>query len=118
MTDSWPSSLPQSPLAGDFVLENPELTVRSQVDVGPAKVRRRATAGVQVMTCTFRLDSTQRLTFLTFWRDTIKGGSLSYTWVSPVTNQIILCRIVDPPSFVTTDRGNHWNTTLKIEILP
>ncbi|QLH37711.1 MAG: hypothetical protein HWD60_00095 [Defluviicoccus sp.] len=45
MSAVWPSSLPQKPLVDGFSETAPNLVVRSPMDVGPAKVRRRATAG-------------------------------------------------------------------------
>jgi len=56
MTPLWPPSLPQSPLGDSFAEQPPNLIVRSPMDVGPAKVRRRSTAGVS------RLQLAQRAT--------------------------------------------------------
>jgi hypothetical protein len=115
---SWPSTLPQVPLVRDYSEQSPDLTIRSTVDTGPAKVRRRATSGVTVLTCTFRLSLSQRDTLDSFWKTTLKGGSIAFTWNHPITSSSITCRIVNPPTYTPLVRGSFWNTTLKIEILP
>ena len=82
---AWPSDLPQKPLVQGFSETPPNLLTRSPMDVGPAKVRRRSTAGVTVLQCVFRLTTTQRASLLTFWQTTLAGGSLSYTWTHPIS---------------------------------
>ena len=42
----WPPSLPQGPRLEDLEETPPTLAIRTGMDVGPAKVRRRAVAGV------------------------------------------------------------------------
>ena len=71
---AWPSDLPQKPLVQGFSETPPNLLTRSPMDIGPAKVRRRSTAGVTVLQCVFRLTTTQRASLLTFWQTTLAGG--------------------------------------------
>jgi hypothetical protein len=88
------------------------------MDVGPAKVRRRATAGVTQLKCTFRLSAAQRASLLAFWQTTLAGGSLSYSWTHPISGAAITCRIVEPPTFSPAAGGVSWLAVLNIEILP
>ena len=115
---AWPSDLPQKPLLQGFSETPPNLLTRSPMDVGPAKVRRRSTAGVTVLQCVFRLTTTQRASLLTFWQTTLAGGSLSYTWTHPISGAGIVCRIVDPPALAPAAGGVAWAATMKIEVLP
>lgn len=115
---AWPVDLPQKPLVQGFSETLPTLTVRSPMDTGPAKVRRRSTAGVTQMQCVFRLTATQRASLLTFWQTTLAGGSLSYNWTHPISGANIVCRIVEPPSLTPAAGGNAWAASLKIEVLP
>lgn len=115
---AWPGTLPQVPLANGFQEVHPELSLRTNMDVGPAKVRRRQTAGVVTMVCPFRLTTAQRATLVTFWQTTLAGGSLTFTWVHPITSAVITCRMVNPPQFAPLSRGMYWGTTMQIEILP
>lgn len=115
----WPADLPQQPLVqAGFRETMPKLTVRSAMDVGPAKVRRRATAGVSVLECTFRLSAAQRAQLLAFWQDTLAGGALSYGWTHPISGAAIVCRIVEPPSLEPAGGGVAWWARLRIEVLP
>jgi hypothetical protein len=115
---AWPSDLPPRPLVEGFSETAPTLTVRSSMDVGPAKVRRRVTAGVTQLKCSFRLSPTQRASLLTFWQTTLAGGALSYTWAHPISGAAITCRIVEPPAFTPAARGVSWVAALNIEVLP
>ena len=96
---AWPSDLPQKPLVQGFSETAPQLAVRSPMDVGPAKVRRRATAGVTQLKCAFRLSAAQRASLLTFWQTTLQGGALAFAWTHPISGAAISCRIVEPPAF-------------------
>lgn len=82
----WPSSLPQTPLiSGDSeTLENN--IIFSQMDQGPAKYRRRFTAGVQKFTASFVLTSAQVTTFKTFFDDSIAQGASTFTFTNPRTD--------------------------------
>ena len=115
---SWPSDLPQKPLVQGFSETAPTLAVRSPMDVGPAKVRRRATAGVTQLKCAFRLSAAQRASLLTFWETPLAGGALSYSWTHPISGAAITCRIVEPPGFTPAAGGVSWVATVTVEILP
>ena len=56
----WPLDLPQKPLLQGFSETLPNLVTRSPMDIGPAKVRRRSTAGVTQLQCVFRLSTAHR----------------------------------------------------------
>lgn len=77
---TWPASLPQTPLQSGFVEDLPRLTVATEMDAGPSKVRRRFTAGVIKYTMEFSMDSTQVVTFREFFIDTTKGGSVKFNF--------------------------------------
>ena len=115
---AWPVDLPQKPLVQGFSETLPNLVTRSPMDIGPAKVRRRSTAGVTQLQCVFRLSAAQRASLLTFWQTTLAGGSLSYNWVHPISGAGIVCRIVEPPALAPATGGVAWAASLKIEVLP
>jgi hypothetical protein len=96
----------------------PNLVTRSPMDTGPAKVRRRSTAGVTLLQCVFRMTATQRASLLTFWRTTLAGGSLPYNWTHPISGAAIVCRIVEPPALAPAAGEVSWAASLKIEVLP
>jgi|APTNR8051073442_1049403.scaffolds.fasta_scaffold03577_7 hypothetical protein len=115
---TWPAELPPRPLVDGFAETPAELAVRSPMEVGPAKVRRRATAGVTKLECRFRLTPTQRASLLAFWQTTLKGGVLRFDWTHPVTDAPISCRIIAPPAFTPIAGGVAWQAALSLEVLP
>jgi hypothetical protein len=115
---AWPADLPQKPLVDGFEEKAPTLVARTTMDVGPAKVRRRATVGLTQMKCAFRMSAAQRASLLTFWQTTLAGGSLSFSWAHPVSGAGITCRIVEPPTFSPAAGGVAWVAALTIEVLP
>jgi len=82
---AWPASLPQNPLQQGFSEEMPKLSITTQMDAGPDKVRRRFTAGVTKYNLQFDLTTAQRATFITFYETTTLGGSVRFDFPDPVT---------------------------------
>jgi hypothetical protein len=65
-------------LAPGYDEQPPDERIRTPMDVGPAKLRRRASAGVQPIKGTIRCSSTQRTTCDDFYRTTLSGGVLQF----------------------------------------
>lgn len=77
---TWPGSLPQSLEGGGSYQETPEVTVlRTSMDTGITKMRRRQTRGESKISGTMLLTTSQVSAFISFFQDTIKGGSLAFT---------------------------------------
>jgi len=115
---AWPATLPQRPLGDGFAETPPNLVVRSQTDVGPAKTRRRATAGVTRLQMAFRLTPAQLTTFRAFLDDDIKGRALSFGWTHPVSGVAGSFRIAESPTYEAIDGGLAWKLNLVMEMLP
>jgi hypothetical protein len=111
----WPLTLPQIALFDGYADQLPDNTVRGSMDVGPAKTRRRGTAGVGDVTVQYRLTPAMRVVFDSFYK--IVGGSLRFTWPGPSGDQALAVRIVPRPKCQPRGGGN-WTLTLQLEILP
>ncbi|MAO65044.1 MAG: hypothetical protein CL666_08590 [Balneola sp.] len=76
----WPSSIPiPTPVGG-----KPESgALRTQMDVGPAKVRRRTTATARPMQFTMQIPGDKFETFKTFYHTTTLEGSLAFNMDDP-----------------------------------
>lgn len=120
----WPPSLPSEALQAGLVETPPALTVRTEMSVGPAKVRRRFTAGVRVFELPpFILTRDQVAIFDAFFLDDLQGGALPFTWKHPRTANPIDFRIIGTPRYSplsprqngTVDR---WQVTIALEALP
>lgn len=114
---TWPASLPQKPQSQGFRETVPEVIVRTDMDAGPAKVRRRFTAAVRNLQMTMEMSNAQIATFDTFFNDTIKGGALNFDFPDPRTGTTVDVRIVNTPQYRNIG-GEYWGVELEIEVLP
>lgn len=114
---AWPGSLPQSPQIAGFTEQTPDVTLRTAMDAGPDKLRRRFTAAVSPMRYPLVLTKAQIATLDTFYTSELQGGTLPYTHTHPRTGAAINIRFVAPPSYQAfTD--DLWTSTLDLEIMP
>jgi hypothetical protein len=114
---NWPSSLPPLPLAADYADTLPDTLARTQMDAGPAKVRRRTTAAVRPLTASFLFTKAQCATLQTFYEDTLAGGALAFDWILPRTGAAASLRFLAPPTFGSPS-GKWWRVTCQLEVLP
>jgi hypothetical protein len=115
---TWPLSLPQRPLAQGYNEQAPNTVIRTQMEAGPPKVRRRFTAGIRILGLQLQLTAEQVETLDGFHDATLQGGALAFDWVHPRTGLAMTCRFAEPPSYVPIARGRLWTATIKLEILP
>jgi len=94
---TWPASLPQTVKATSFQETAPKEVIRTQMDAGPAKVRRRFTAGVRLIkgNVALRVDPPNGLDDVSildsFFLNDCAAGALSFSWnsqrlISPSTD--------------------------------
>lgn len=116
---TWPTTLPQYVLEQGYSENVPDQTVESQVDTGPAKVRRRFTVNYRPVKATIRCEPSQVSTFETFYYTTLKGGVLSFDWVHPRTRVACVMRFRKPvPSIRPIGSGEAVDISMSLEILP
>jgi len=96
----------------------PNTLIRSQMEAGPAKVRRRFTAGARLIECQVRLTPAQVDLLDTFFDATIAGGALPFDWKHPGDGTAVTFRFVEPPGYTPVARGTLWHASLRLEILP
>lgn len=114
---AWPIGLPQRMNADGFTETLPDLALRTEMDAGPRKVRRRFTTGPTMIEGTVTLRAGQPELLETFFRDTTAGGALPFDWTHPRTGALAVFRFAGPPSFVPLV-GPLWRATLKLEVMP
>lgn len=116
----WPGTLPTGPNASSYS-ETPGTNIlRSPMDAGPAKMRRRGvrpdTLGVS-----YAMTDAQVSTLKTFVETTIQGTA-RFGWPHPRTGATVEARIVP-----TNDGGlysiayvseDYWLVSLTVEVLP
>lgn len=115
----WPTSLPQAPQKG-FTETGGALIVRTQMDAGIAKQRRRGLSAQQ-MNATFILTTEQVSTFENFVSNTIKGVA-RFGFPHPRTNTMVEVRIVSQSEGtlynLTYLAPGYWTLGIQFEILP
>lgn len=112
----WPSTLPTELLQQGYNQSSPDLLLKSSVDVGPAKVRRRVTSGVEEVSGNLLLTKTELGYLRTFYDTTLLNGSLRFTWREPVTLVSKEFRFTNPPKWSMT--SGYYTVTLELEMLP
>lgn len=94
---SWPVSLNPNLEADSFKFKIGETRIKSQFDIGPAKVRRRTTRGVDTANGSIIILFSEYATFRTFFDTTINGGTDPFTIIHPITRVTATFRFVDTP---------------------
>jgi hypothetical protein len=91
----------RNPIEGGYVATRPRFT---------RPPRKSFTTGFSDL-----LDS-DRATLMVFW-DTVMGGSNSFTWVDPITNNIYQVRFAEQMDWRYSGVGatKRWDVTMKLE---
>lgn len=115
---TWPPELPDNLLVAGYRRQLGKQTLRTEMDAGPAKQRRRFSAvAVQVSGALF-LSKEQAQALETFYVDTLLGGAEAFEWKHPVTGAIVQYRFVEPYEEIALSGNNLFRATLSLEILP
>lgn len=113
----WPATLPQKPLLSDFERQAADRTIRSEVDAGPAIVRRRFHRGVDEFPWSAYLTDAQRATFESFHDVSLEGGALAFDMPSPEDGTTIEVRIV-PRYRIAKRKADQHLLALSLEQMP
>lgn len=117
----WPVTLPLRPLVEGFSDAAPNNVLRTNMDVGPAKTRRRSAAAPYPMTVQFSCTADQANTLYDFANTTLKGGALRFEWTHPRTGATIECRVVPSDRELVKfapSGANRWIASFSLEVLP
>lgn len=114
---TWPITLPTAPLMDRFRETPPDNVLRTEMETGPAKLRRRTTAGVRVLALTYLLSAEQVADLDAFYKTTLYGGALAFSFTHPREGGTVSCRFREPPVY-TPVNGNYYRATLNLEVLP
>ena len=115
---TWPGGLSQDVLTDGLEETWGNNLLRTPMESGPAKARRRFTAEVKPLALVLEFARADVETFRTFFETTLQGGALPFDWTHPRTGAAITLRFI-PPFPVTPNRGaKFWRAALRLEILP
>lgn len=118
---NWPESLPS--FSASTSIQDDESRLTSTMDAGPASVRNRFTAITQTVKTSMVMTGAQIAIFNTFMRTTTQHGSLSFTWINPVTGASESVRFKKKPEWTcvrpSADVSSRlWQGDMELEILP
>lgn len=112
---SWPSTLPTLQLS-DYSETLADNVLRTQMEYGPNKLRRRTVSNVGQMAGSIIIGPSQRLDLITFYTTTVASGTLQWTMRHPVTGATISVRFTGPPQLSAV--GNKFRASITLEVLP
>ncbi len=121
----WPSSLPQSFDADGMGGELHDNRIKSDMDIGPAKIRGRTTSGPEPFQASMTMTRTQVEALKTFCKDTLLGCALRFSFTGPYkSSESGELRFVNPPKWQIAGVNSYtrdediYKVTMDMEILP
>ena len=115
----WPLSLPQKPRQSGYSESEKSGSLRTKMDKGPDKVRRRFTNSIIPFTLQITATFAQVASFSTFYRQDCNFGATTFTWVHPRTDEAATYRFIGEPVYTPFSLGGlYWNINFKTEIMP
>ena len=117
MAAAWPNTLPNFLETDGYNHAIGDTTIRTTMDVGLDKLRKRFTKSIDTTDGNMKLDRTQYLTLDTFYKTTLNGGTLPFEFIDPLTQVLNEYRFTKPPS-ARSIGGNFFNVSLNWEKMP
>ena len=117
MANTWPVGLQQKLDSEAFEKRFGNTLIRSDMDVGPAKVRSRYTDAVDEYNCSILLDYDEHTTLNTFYKTTLNNGALPFDFNDPFTGAPASFRFKEPPS-IRALGGRTFRVAMQWEKLP
>jgi len=119
MAETWPAALEDKLNVAGFQYQIGPTAIRSENDVGLAKVRRRFTKGVDTLSVSINLTYTEFNDLYNFWDVTLNGGVNRFEFDHPFTGALTEFRMVSPPRIGPRARGGReFLVTMEWEIPP
>jgi len=121
-TVAWPADLPLRALAGSYRERRDDGVLRTPMEIGPAKVRRRYTATRKRYQLTLELKHHELAAWSAFLR-TLHGGAEPFAWTHPVTSDAETVRLVVPDGGLVLQPTSSsagvalWRLALELEVL-
>ena len=116
---TWPATLPL-PLRPNYELRATDPTARTDMDSGPARVRRRYTAAPDQISLSYRFSAAQMAVFRAFWEADFAHGA---AWVNlPLidgrTADIVYraCRPTSAKFSATPVSAACWTVEFEVEV--
>lgn len=112
----WPVTLPQNVDTDGYQEIIQDNRIRSDMDMGPPKMRPRFSAIVEQFTIVFVFNRTEMSAFEAFYKTTTSFGTEAFQWTHPRTGATVMMRFVAPYRVQSVDHNVEVSFTL--EVLP
>jgi len=113
----WPPGISEAFTADAFTEDPQDIVIRSAMDTGPAKVRRRFVNPTKKYTCQIILrDATEYQTLTDFYYITCQGGTDTIALNHPITGVPGEFRFSSPIKYNAV--GIAWQASFDLESLP
>lgn len=113
----WPPTISEAFTSDAFTEEPQDVTIRSSMETGPAKVRRRFINPSKTYTCDIILRNASEYQTLTdFYYITCQGGTDTIQMPHPITGAMATFRFASPINYAAL--GIAWKASFKLEALP
>lgn len=110
---AWPGGLPQNYEYIGYQETLPISTVRTAMEVGPDKVRKRTDANPRNVIGVMKMTAAQLVTLETFYNTTTNGGADQFTF--PFRTGTENARFLSPPAY-TVVASDLFNVSLALEV--
>lgn len=112
----WPLTLPP-PAINSLSESPPDNTIRSSMDRGPAKLRRRTTANVRPISFTLKLTPAQVDILDQFYTTDTFSGAEEFDYIHPRTGLGVKARFTQPPQYMESEL-TIYEANVSLELLP
>lgn len=110
----WPAQF--CPVINSLQETPPDNVIRSSMDKGPAKVRRRTTANVRPISFRMILSKADTEVLDDFYTTDTFSGADEFDFTHPRTGAAVKARFVQPPTY--QNRSTMYEAQVSLEILP
>lgn len=114
---TWPNTLPAYMQEGGYQEKFQDQKLESQMEAGPAKLRRRFTKTIRFIGAQMLMTQAQVTDFETFYYTTLKGGTLPFDWVHPRTRSSTTFRFRNPSPSYSVTGGVNVLVTFTLEVV-
>lgn len=114
---TWPTTL--CPLAGTYQEAPPNNTIRTSMDRGPDKVRRRTTANIRPISFKLLLSAANVEVLDDFFVNDTFSGADQFDFIQPRTGAGVQARFIQAPTYSPkSNKNGWWDVSVQLEILP
>lgn len=113
---TWPATLP-APLLSGYQEGQANNLLRTEMEVGPAKVRRRTQANVRPISFSLILDDAELEDLLEFYNTMTQCGALPFDFTDVRTSDTLSCRFNSTLPFQPLG-GGLYSVNISLEVLP